>query len=142
MIVRLAALGALAIGGCRPVPGATHATPPLAGRETVITEAEIAKMGARTAWDVVRLRAPRLTAGQDASGRVSGVRIQEPRSVMADETPLLVVDGAQVGDITYLTEIEAADVHSIRILDGEVATQLYGIQAASGAIVVETKHGP
>jgi len=47
-----------------------------------------------------------------------------------------------VGDIQYLDDISASDVHLIRVIAGESATQLYGIGAASGAIVVETKHGP
>ena len=140
LVVPLAALGAMA-AGCRPVPGSRHAVSPMTSGGTVITEADITNMGARTAWDVVRMRAPRLVAGQDAQGRPAGVRIQESHSIYADETPLLVVDGAQVDDISYLTEISASELHLVRILDGEVATQLYGIKGAGGAIVVETKHG-
>jgi hypothetical protein len=140
VLVRLAALGALTMGGCRPAASTSRSPAPTAGRETVITEVDIGRMSVRTAWDIVRMRAPKLTYGQDASGRPSRVRIQEPRSVSADETPLLVVDGAQVGDLQFLNEIPASDVHLIRIIDGEAATQLYGIRAASGAIVVETKH--
>ena len=141
LLVPLAALGALAVGGCRPVPGSRGAVSPMTSGGTVITEADITNMGARTAWDVVRMRAPRLVAGQDAQGRPAGVRIQESHSIYADETPLLVVDGAQVDDISYLTEISATDLHLVRILNGELATQLYGIKGAGGAIVVETKHG-
>ncbi|HXY69901.1 MAG TPA: TonB-dependent receptor plug domain-containing protein [Gemmatimonadales bacterium] len=137
----IATAALLAGAACHQVPGTTSQAAPLAGRATVITEEEIGRMSVRTAWDVVRLRAPRLRFGQDAAGRPTGVRIQEPRSVNADETPLVIVDGSKVGDLQYLTDIPASDVHVIRILDGEVATQLYGIDAASGAIVVETKHG-
>lgn len=143
----LLALAAIAFSGCQPPPGARPAAVAprtsnlIAGRETVITAAEIAQMGASTAWDVVRMRAPRLTFTQAQNGKPATVRIQEPRSVNADETPLLVVDGARVGDISYLDDIPASDVRVIRIMDGEGATQLYGISAASGAIVVETKQG-
>jgi len=69
------------------------------------------------------------------------VRIQEPHSVNADETPLLVVDGMQAGDISYLDQIPASDVHAIHILDSEAAEPIYGLRAAGGAIVVETKRG-
>ena len=98
-------------------------------------------MSVRTAWDAVRLRAPRFTFGQDAAGRPAGVRIQERRSINADETPLLVVDGVQMSDIDYLRQIPASDVHAIRILNAEAAEPLYGLRAAGGAIVVETKRG-
>ena len=139
--ILVATLGALALAGCRPAPRASAARPLTAGRETVITEAEIARLSVRTAWDVVRLRAPRLIFGQDAQGNPSQVRIQAPRSVNADETPLLVVDGMRMGDLGYLTEIPASTIHAMRILDSESAEPLYGLPAAGGAIVVETKNG-
>jgi outer membrane cobalamin receptor len=134
-------LGAIAIWGCRPVSRAGGSAAPVVGREIVITESEIARLSVPTAWDVVRVRAPRLTYGQDAQGRPTRVMIQPRRSVNADETPLLVVDGARLSDIGYLGAIPASDVHAIRILDGEAAEPLYGLSAAGGAIVVETKRG-
>lgn len=137
--IPLAALAAVAIGGCQPPPRAAGSVAPTAGRETLITEDEIARMSVRTAWDAVRLRAPRLTFGLDPTGRPTRVRIQEQRSVNADETPLLVVDGMQVSDIEYLNQIPASEVHAIHILSAEAAEPLYGLRAFGGAIVVETK---
>jgi outer membrane cobalamin receptor len=135
----LAVLAVLAAAGCHVPPGTNRPVSASATRETLITEAEIARMSVRTAWDVVRVRAPRLMFGQDASGRPAGVRIQEPRSINAGETPLVVVDGVSMTDVDYLRQIPAADVHAIHILDAEAAEPLYGLQAAGGAIVVETK---
>lgn len=112
---------------------------PTAGREILITEDEIVRMSVRTAWDAVRLRVPRFNFGLDPTGRPTRVRMQEPRSFNADETPLLVVDGVQMFDIEYLKEISAFDVHAIHILDAEAAEPLYGLRAFGGAIVVETK---
>jgi len=137
--IPLVALAAIALGGCKHLPRTTGSVAPIAGRETLITEEDIARMSVRTAWDAVRLRAPRLSFGLDAAGRPDRVRIQEPRSVNADETPLLVVDGVQMADITYLNQIPAFDVHAIHILDAEAAEPLYGLRAFGGAIVVETK---
>jgi hypothetical protein len=137
---RLAAVAVLATAACRVPPQGTHAVPQTFGRETLITEADIAHMSVRTAWDVVRMRAPRFRAGTDsATGRPTGVRIQEPHSVNADETPLLVVDGMQVRDVSALNDIPASDVRAIHILDSEAAEPIYGLRAAGGAIVVETK---
>jgi len=138
------ALSGMGLTSCQPMRRAAGSAPPpqTVGREIVITEQDIAQMGARTAWDAIRTRVPRLRYGTDQNGQPTNVRIQEPRSVNADETPLVIVDGARVGDIQYLDDISASDVHLIRVIAGESATQLYGIGAASGAIVVETKHGP
>jgi hypothetical protein len=135
----LAGLAATLITGCRSVPQASGSVAPSAGRETVITEEDIARMSVLTAWDVVRMRAPRFVAGQDANGRPTGVRIQERRSAFADETPLLVVDRMQMADLEYLKQIPASEVHAIRVLDAEAAEPLYGLRAAGGAIVVEIK---
>jgi hypothetical protein len=70
------------------------------------------------------------------------VTIQPRSSVNADETPLLVVDGMRVSDLGYLSAIPASDVHAIRILDSGAAEPLYGLSAAGGAIIVETKRAP
>jgi outer membrane receptor for ferrienterochelin and colicin len=137
----LAVLAAIATSACKPAPGASSAVAPAAGRETLITEDEIARMSVRTAWDAVRLRTPRLSFSVDATGRPTGVRIQERRSSVVDETPLLVVDGVRMSDIQYLNEIPASEVHAIHVLDAEAAEPRYGLGAAGGAIVVETKRG-
>jgi len=139
--VALTALVLLALSGCHLPPQGAASTSPSAVGGTVITEEDMVRMSVRTAWDAVRLRAPRLTAGQDPGGHPTRVRIQEPRSVNADETPLLVVDGVQMTDLSYLMEISASQVHLIRILRAEAAEPLYGLRAAGGAIVVETKRG-
>jgi hypothetical protein len=139
--VALAVLALAATGGCRLQPRAAGSVTPTAVGGTLITEEEIARMSVRTAWDAVRLRAPRFTFGLDQTGRPAGVRMQEPQSVNADETPLLVVDGVQMSDIEYLKQIPASDVHAIHILRSDAAEPLYGLRAAGGAIVVETKRG-
>ena len=141
VVMPLVASAAIAIGGCHAPPRAAGAAALTAGGGMLITEEEIARMSVRTAWDAVRLRAPRFIVGLDRTGRPAGVRIQEPRSINADETPLLVVDGVQMSDIQYLMQMSASDVHSIRILNAEAAEPLYGLRAAGGAIVVETKRG-
>jgi hypothetical protein len=139
--IRLAAVALLAAAACHVPAQGAYTVPQTFGRETLITEEDIAHMSVRTAWDVVRMRAPRFRAGADSSGRASGVRIQEPHSVNADETPLLVVDGMQAADLSFLEQIPASDVHAIHILDAESAEPIYGLRAAGGAIVVETKRG-
>jgi hypothetical protein len=141
-VLPFAALGTLALGGCRPVPGARVTPASTAGREIRITEEEIVRMSVPTAWDVVRLRAPRFNYGRDSGGQPARVMIQSQRSIAADETPLLVVDGMRLADIGYLRQIPASQVRSIRILDSEAAEPLYGLAAAGGAIIVESKGGP
>ena len=140
-VLAVAALATALMTGCH-LPARTAGSASLAsGRSTTITEDEISRMSVQTAWDVVRLRSPRFTFNQDATGRPTGVRIQGQRSANSDETPLLVVDGVHSTGIDYLSQIPASQVHLIRILDAEAAEPLYGLAAAGGAIVVETKQG-
>ena len=131
VLAALALAGALVCGCNLPRTSGTASVP--LGRTTVITEAEIAHMSVQTAWDVVRLAAPHLTTNP--------LRIQGQRSANSDETPLLVVDGARATDINYLTQIPASQVRIIRLLDAEAAEPLFGLVAAGGAIVIETKQG-
>ncbi len=139
-----ALLSLAALAACHQPATRSYTVPQTFGRETLITEDQIARMGVHTAWDVVRMRAPRFAANTDTTtGRATGVRIQEPHSVNSDETPLLVVDGVKVSDLGYLHDIPATEVHAIHILGSDAAEPIYGLRAAGGAIVVETKRaGP
>ena len=137
----IALLAVISVPACHPAPRPAGSVAPLAPRETLITESDIAQMSVRTAWDAVRLRAPRLVF-TDSAGRPSGIRIQPSQSVNADETPLLVVDGMRMSGVDYLQNIPAVDVHAIHILESDEAEPLYGLSAAGGAIVVETKSRP
>lgn len=130
-----AVLALLAVsGGCHKSPPVTDSAP--TGRITVVTREEIARMGVRTAWDVVRAKAPRLF--EDSPGHL---RPQETRSYNAEETPLLVVDDAQTNDLSWLHNIAASEISLIRIMDAEAAEPFYGLRAAAGAIVVVTRSG-
>lgn len=55
----------------------------------------------------------------------------------ADETPLTVVDGVPY----YGPPINPNDIASVSILKDAAAASIYGAQAASGVIVIETKKG-
>jgi len=116
--------------GNAPASGAM----PVSGRVTVITADEIRAIGARSAWDALRALAPRFISSGNGD-----LRIQGPSSANADESPLVVVDGVQALDLSWLTQIPAAEIAVIRILDVQAAEPLYGLRAAGGAIVIETK---
>ncbi len=135
----VAGLAAMLQAGCQPMPRTSTARPISGGREIVITEQDITRMGVRTAWDAVRLKVPRLVVATDSGGRATTMRTQEVRTIKGDQSPLLVVDGAQLSDVMYLRDIPASDVHLIRVLEEMDAERLYGLRGFNGAIVVETK---
>jgi TonB-linked SusC/RagA family outer membrane protein len=68
------------------------------------------------------------------------ITLRGNRSFLGNNEPLLVVDGVPV-DISYLAQINSADIASVNVLKGATAAALYGSQAANGVMVVTTRMG-
>ena len=106
------------------------------------------------------------SAGDPGSGTY--IRLRGVTSITGNNQPLMVVDGVPIdnsinnydatsanpnvsGANSNLTggvqptnrgvDINPADIESVTLLKGPAATALYGIQAASGAIIITTKKG-
>ena len=93
-------------------------------------------------------------------GRVSGVQIQTESGVpgapvsvrirgvgtVGNTQPLFIIDGVPVGrgmDATTspLATINPADIESISVLKDASATSIYGVQAANGVVLIQTRRG-
>jgi TonB-linked SusC/RagA family outer membrane protein len=70
--------------------------------------------------------------GADAVVRIRGV------GTLNDASPLYVVDGMLVEDITFLNP---NDIESVEVLKDASATAIYGSRGANGVIIVSTKQG-
>ncbi len=106
------------------------------------------------------------SAGDPGSGTY--VRLRGVTSITGDNQPLMVIDGVPIDnsinsyDPTSVTpntsgansnltggtipsnrgiDINPNDIESITVLKGPAATALYGIRAASGALIITTKRG-
>ena len=93
----------------------------------VLTEAEITRAGARTAYETIERLRPwylSLTRTRGASGE---------RAVY--------VDGMRLGGLEALHGIPSASVREIRTLDAREATTRFGTGHSAGAIVVVTRVG-
>ncbi len=128
------------LAACHPLPQ-NAATAPRSGDEIVITADQIAQYRVHTAWEAVKRRAPQLNYQQNAAGEPQRIQQRGRSSLYLDQTPLLVVDGVKIIDISALQHIPSETVQEIRILTGPAATTEYGTRAGGGAIVVETKTG-
>ena len=76
-------------------------------------------------------------------GRVAGVevrgteiRVRGERSIIADNSPLFVVDGMVVPDIGYISPDE---VSRIDVLKDASSTAIYGARGANGVILITTR---
>jgi TonB-linked SusC/RagA family outer membrane protein len=91
------------------------------------------------------------------AGAASYIQIRGVQSLSGNNQPLWVVDGIPVsgsetggsydvgnGGVAYsnrAVDLNPDDIESINVLKGGAATALYGLRAASGAIVITTKKG-
>lgn len=73
--------------------------------------------------------------GSSPTVRVRGIGSYPGRG---NESPLYVVDGVFYDDIGFLN---SADINSISILKDASASAIYGVRAANGVILIETKTG-
>ena len=76
-------------------------------------------------------------------GRVAGVevrgsevRIRGERSILGDNSPLFIVDGMVVDDISF---ISPDHVSRIDVLKDASSTSIYGARGANGVIIITTR---
>ena len=77
------------------------------------------------------------SAGSDPNTSVS-IQLRGVNSIMADQGPLVVVDGVPGGNINVL---QNEDIVSIDILKDASAAAIYGTRASGGVILVTTRMG-
>ena len=71
-------------------------------------------------------------------GELGDVRIRGNRSLLADNTPLYVVDGIPL-TAGSMADINPSDVESMEILKDASATAIYGSRGANGVVLITTK---
>jgi len=136
----LTALLLLPLLGCGPAAqqASNDLLPPGA---FLITAEQIEKSGARTAWQVLKQRAPMFQTSEDRNGRPSKIGRRGRASFLLDESPTILVDGVRLPDFRVLDDIDAQSIFTIYIYDGIEGTTYYGTNSGSGAIVIKTKSG-
>ena len=73
-----------------------------------------------------------------APGAGAEIRVRGYSSNSGDLSPLLIVDGVQVDNISYL---DPTMIESIEILKDAASAAIYGAQAGNGVVLVTTKKG-
>jgi TonB-linked SusC/RagA family outer membrane protein len=66
------------------------------------------------------------------------IRIRGMGTVYGNANPLYVVDGVWYDDISFLN---SADIESINILKDASSESIYGVRAANGVVLIQTKKG-
>ncbi len=92
-----------------------------------------------------------VTSSSGAPGASSSIRIRGNTSINGTNDPLFVVDGIPI-DNSYrgsnftdqanrALDINPDDIESMTVLKGGAASALYGVRAANGAVIINTKQG-
>jgi TonB-linked SusC/RagA family outer membrane protein len=92
-----------------------------------------------------------VTSTSGSPGASSAVRIRGNTSINGNNEPLYVIDGIPI-DNSYrgsnftdqanrAIDIDPNDIESMTVLKGGAASVLYGLRAANGAIIINTKQG-
>ena len=78
-----------------------------------------------------------ITSASGQPGKGVNVTIRGAGSIYGSN-PLYVVDGVQVGDISYLNN---SDIASIDVLKDAASAAIYGAQASNGVVLITTRTG-
>ncbi|MGI4742095.1 MAG: SusC/RagA family TonB-linked outer membrane protein [Janthinobacterium lividum] len=78
-----------------------------------------------------------ITANSGQPGAGTRIRVRGVGTINNSD-PLYVVDGVQIGDISFLLP---TDIESTEILKDASATAIYGSRGANGVVIITTKHG-
>lgn len=73
-------------------------------------------------------------AGVDVNGTT--IRIRGERSILGSNDPLILVDGIDTSDISYLSPDE---IQSVDVLKDASTTAMYGTRGANGVILITTR---
>ncbi|TCC83764.1 SusC/RagA family TonB-linked outer membrane protein [Pedobacter hiemivivus] len=88
-----------------------------------------------------------ISSSGGSPGLPSEIILRGSTTLSGDNQPLMIVDGIRVnnsssnGTVNRLSDFNPEDIENISILKGAAAAALYGIDAASGAIIITTKQG-
>lgn len=106
---------------------------------STIKAEEILKTPSSTAMQALQGKVPGVQiVSSGAPGSGPTVRVRGVGTLEGGSAPLYVVDGMFVENIDWLNP---ADIESISVLKDASAAAIYGVQAANGVILVETKRG-
>jgi len=106
----------------------------------LITADAIAKSGANTAWDAVRLTVPNVQL-REVRGQPARIQRRGRASLYQDDQVRVILDHVPMDDLQVLKQVAAADILTIEILTGLDATTHYGATSTSGVIVITTTSG-
>jgi outer membrane cobalamin receptor len=112
------------------------------GGGVTITQEQIERSSATSAWEVLKNDVRRYTYQEDRSGRPLRIVAQRGVSsiILSDsDAPMVIIDGARLTDIGALAQLSAGAISSIEILSGIRGSGSQGTNASAGVIYIHTR---
>ena len=86
-------------------------------------------------WEYLRGRLPGVSIGPSEGGKTPTINIRGINSINLSTQPLIMVDGVETDDISFLNP---NDVGSVSVLK-DASASIYGTRGANGVILITTK---
>lgn len=112
----------------------------LTGSVSSVKAGDIQKTASSNAMQAMQAKVPGLDIQQSSGQAGSGINInlRGNRSINADNSPLILVDGVEYGSTI---DINLSDIESMEVLKDASSTAIYGTKGANGVIIISTKRG-
>ena len=111
----------------------------LTGAMSRITSKQIQERPVQNALQAMQGKTPGVdVTSNNRPGELGEIRIRGNRSLLADNTPLYVVDGIPL-TAGSMADINPADIESMEVLKDASATAIYGSRGANGVVLITTK---
>ncbi|MDO6801738.1 TonB-dependent receptor [Wenyingzhuangia sp. 1_MG-2023] len=113
----------------------------LTGAVSSVSEKDISEIPTTNALQALKGKVAGMdvfSGGNEPGGNIT-VRIRGERSIGADNSPLIVLDGIPI--IGGINEINPNDISSVEVLKDASSTAIYGSRASNGVILITTKRG-
>lgn len=127
----------------------------LSAEVSVVGQDDIQSSAASNVTELLQGRIPgaQINAVSASPGTAGLMSFRGPSSAIADQTPVIYIDGVRVDNArgigsdfggeqtSALADLAVADIERIEVTKGGAASTLYGADAASGVIQIFTKRG-
>lgn len=112
----------------------------LTGSVSSVKAGDIQKTASSNVMQAMQAKVPGLDIQQSSGQAGSGINInlRGNRSINADNSPLILVDGVEYGSTI---DINPSDIESMEVLKDASSTAIYGTKGANGVIIISTKRG-
>jgi TonB-dependent SusC/RagA subfamily outer membrane receptor len=86
-------------------------------------------------WDYLRGRVPGVMIGEAGPGQTPKITVRGLNSISSSTQPLIVLDGVETEDISFLNPNDVANVSVLK----DASASIYGTRGGNGVIIITTK---